>query len=153
MQVPSLSRGCEMAPFFCSPYLQAVLKGVAPSRVKGRRSCVGTVYDFHRPCLSKSQYGDTMNFSRAWVHYLGYESLKSDSKTRSGRLVQPSKIFVWGQKIDVTSEPNHCLLCLSMFLSTFFTPTLTEGWKCDLFGSPQCVHVEITRWWNQEKPC
>jgi hypothetical protein len=30
------------------------------------------------------------------VHYLGYKTLKSASKTRSEMFVPPSKIFVWG---------------------------------------------------------
>jgi len=36
------------------------------------------------------------HFSREWVLYLGYESLKNASKAHSERSVRLSKIFVWG---------------------------------------------------------
>ncbi len=40
--------------------------------------------------------GFSKHFSRAWVLDLGYESLKSQSKSRISSVVHPSKIFVWG---------------------------------------------------------
>jgi len=30
-----------------------------------------------------------------------------------------------------------------MFLSTFFLPISTEGWKCDFFCSPQCSQTKV----------
>jgi len=47
--------------------------------------------------------------------------------------------------------PNHCLLCLSMFLSTFFLLISTEGWKCDFFvrhDEHQTNIMQIACWFN-----
>ena len=49
--------------------------------------------------------------------------------------------FSW--HYDAFYDPNHRLLRLSMFLSTFFVPISTEGWKCDLFFARHTGHIEV----------
>ena len=46
------------------------------------------------------------HFSRVWVPDLGYETLKSASKTHSEMFVRPSKIFVWGACICKDGFPK-----------------------------------------------
>ncbi len=60
--------------------------------------------------------------------------------------MHPNEYIIW--PFHEPFYPNHCLLWLSMFLSTFFLPISTEGWKCDFFVR----HNAQTTIWDSNVP-
>jgi hypothetical protein len=100
--------------------------------------------NFHQPSATSPLFFDNLHFEhfdKSVNHESRLTLLSKCSKWRlsKNRGIVADGWFSWHD--DAFSDPNHCLLRTSMFLSTVFMPISTEGWKCAFLDRHSALHT------------
>jgi len=145
MQVPSLSRGCEIAQFFVRH------TAVDPSWQHHSVSSTDTSTCYHFGAQKIRTFGPRVK--HVWKSYI--RKLDNNKSKDLGMLMhqngfQLSHASSWikrhGEKITFLGVflPKSWLCCYRVFLSTIFMPFSTEAWKCDfLLATMHAINI----WW------